>query len=215
MPQQPHDQFDPLVHSAQPDHPDRLADARAAAARAVRDIGHALVGHEAKLSLVERVTVRSRPTVPPTADWSGLVPQEGQLMTSHDERPISGRASPWGLDLEVRREGDEAVARFTLRAAHEGAPGRSHGGIIAALFDDLYGFVLTLVRQPAFTGELNVRYRRATPIGVPLECRVRLDRQDGRKMFMSGDLLDPDGTVIVRSTALFIAIDREKFNQGA
>ena len=72
-------------------------------------------------------------------------------MTSYDERPISGRASPWGLDLDIHREGDEVVAALTLRSAHEGAPGRSHGGIVAALFDDVYGFVLTILAQPAFT----------------------------------------------------------------
>ena len=58
--------------------------------------------------------------------WS---PADGAELTSFDERPISGRASPWGLDLHIRRVGDEIVTHLTLGAAHEGAPGRSHGGI--------------------------------------------------------------------------------------
>lgn len=131
-------------------------------------------------------------------------------MSTYDERPVSGRSSPWGLDLEVRRQGDEVVAHVTFRAAHEGAPDRSHGGIVAALFDDVYGFVLALQRQPAFTGELSVRYEAPVPIGAPLECRVRMESAHGRKLYMVGELYDGDA-VLARSKATFITIPRELF----
>jgi acyl-coenzyme A thioesterase PaaI-like protein len=220
--------LDPLVHVAQVDNPDQLADARAQAGRAVRDIGHALVGHHASLDLIERLAtvlddltaelatgaVRSRAETRRDGQW-GAAPEDGAVMTTYDERPVSGRASPWGLDIEVRREGDEAVCVVTLRAGHEGAPGRSHGGIVAALFDDVYGFVLAINSQPAFTGELSVRYEAGVPIGVPLECRVRLDRRDGRKLFMNGELTDlQTGRVVARSKATFIAIDQSVFLTG-
>jgi acyl-coenzyme A thioesterase PaaI-like protein len=225
---EPHEHLDPLAHVAQTDAPDDLADARAEAGRAIRDIGHALVGHQAPVELIDRITSvlddltaelevgppRSRREERPTADW-GPPPADGETMTSYDERPISGRSSPWGLDLAIVREGDEAVARLTLRAAHEGAPGRSHGGVVAALFDDVYGFVLTMFSQAAFTGELGIRYEAGTPIGHPLECRVRQERREGRKLFMTGELIDAtDGAVVARSTATFIAIDPDQFRAG-
>lgn len=47
---------DPLVHVDQPDLPDREADARAWAGKAIRDLGHALVGHHADLELIDRVS---------------------------------------------------------------------------------------------------------------------------------------------------------------
>jgi acyl-coenzyme A thioesterase PaaI-like protein len=223
-----HDHLDPLTHVAQTDAPDYLADARAEAGRAVRDIGHALVGHQAPVELIDRITSvlddltaelevhpsRSRSEERPSGDW-GPPPADGETMTSYDERPISGRSSPWGLDLAIVRDGDEAVARLTLRAAHEGAPGRSHGGVVAALFDDVYGFVLTMFSQPAFTGQLGVRYEAGTPIGRPLECRVRQERREGRKLFMTGELIDTTlGTIVARSTATFIAIEADEFGVG-
>jgi acyl-coenzyme A thioesterase PaaI-like protein len=221
------DHLDPLAHVVQHEHPDLVADARARAGRAVRDIGHALVGHQASIELIDRITTtldgltqeldalppRSRSQERPSGDW-GPAPEDGSVMTSFDERPVSGRSSPWGLDLEVRREGDEAVARLTLRSAHEGAPGRSHGGIVAALFDDVYGFVLTINAQPAFTGQLQVRYLAGTPIGVPLECRVRMTGQEGRKILMEGELT-AGSTLVATSSAIFIAIDPEAFRSGA
>lgn len=220
--------FDPLVHVAQDDHPDRVGEARADAGRAIRDIGHALVGHHATIDLLEDVTrslddltrqldrgaVRSRSEVRRDGQFDGPEP-DGSVMTSYDERPVSGRASPWGLDIEVRRDGDEAVAFLTLRSAHEGAPGRSHGGIVAALFDDVFGFVLQLHAQSAFTGELWMRYEAGVPIGEPLCCRTRLARREGRKLHMTGELtIEDTGQVLARSTATFIAIDPSQFDPG-
>lgn len=222
-----HAHVDPLVHVAQPDVPDREADARAWAGKAIRDLGHALVGHRAPLELIDEVSTtldeltarlsqgapRGRADGPPRGEWSEP-PAEHVELTSFDERPVSGRASPWGLDLRVWREGEEIVATCTLRSAHEGAPGRSHGGIVAALFDDVYGFLLTFIAEPAFTGELSLRYEAGVPLGVPLECRVRLAERAGRKLFMEGELRAEE-QVVARSKATFITIPRELFSQGA
>ena len=221
--------LDPLVHVARADHPDDVAEARAGAGRALRDIGHALVGHHSSIDLLDEITTTlddlahrlgegsSRTRGEGRTDGDvGEPPPDGSGMTSYDERPISGRSSPWGLDIEVRRDGEEVVAAFTLRAAHEGAPGRSHGGIVAALFDDVYGFVLQMRAEVAFTGELWLRYEVGVPIGEPLSCRVRLDRQDGRKLYMTGELsVVATGQVLTRSTATFIAIDPSQFTPSS
>ena len=138
---------------------------------------------------------------------------DGERMHTYDDRPFSGRSSPWGLGLEVHRRGDEIEAIVTLDSAHEGAPSRSHGGIVAGLFDDIFGFVLDILQQAAFTGELTVRYVAPTPLHRPLACRGRLREQVGRKIFIEGELVDlrggPDGTeqVVARGTGLFIAVD--------
>lgn len=220
-----HDQLDPLTHLVNVAHRDAEELARARAGRAIRNLGHALVGHYASIDDIDEIAatletytarldaarVRNRREHHHGDVW-GQAPADGEIMTSYPERPVSGDASPWGLDTLVRRDGDEAVALVTLRAAHEGAPERSHGGIVAALFDDIYGFVLAIHLQPAFTGEIAVRYRAGTPIGVPLECRVRLAERQGRKLLMTGELrVIETGEVLVTSTATFIAIDISQF----
>jgi acyl-coenzyme A thioesterase PaaI-like protein len=191
--------------------------ARRRAGRAVRDIGHALVGHEAPAELVEEVaatldTLTGRLAAGPTRGrpvqtfgaWQAPVPDGGVLET-FPERPVSGLASPWGCDLDIRRVGDEAVARFTLRAAHEGAPGRSHGGIVAAIFDDVMGFVIQMLQEPAFTGELHVRYEKGVPIGRELEVRTRLDHRHGRKIYITAEMWDGDERVC-SAKSTFIAL---------
>jgi acyl-coenzyme A thioesterase PaaI-like protein len=199
--------------------------ARERAGRALRDLGHTLVGNNAPVTVIEAVaeqlealtaaldtgTVRSRAEHHHRGDW-GDAPGDGEEMTSYADRPISGRSSPLGLDMTITRRGDEVVADFTLRAAHEGAPGRSHGGVIAAMFDDIYGFVLEIHRQPAFTGWLTTHFLAPTPIGEPLEARVRLAERNGRKLTMTGELTAvTTGAMLARSEALFIAIDVSYF----
>jgi acyl-coenzyme A thioesterase PaaI-like protein len=205
---------------------DPIIAARRRVGRAIRDLGHAVVGHVAGAdeldALADRLAAwaarleegpaRSRVVERPSGDW-GPGPADGEEMVSFEDRPVSGKASPLGLDARVVRDGDDAVCTVTLRAAHEGAPGRSHGGIVAALFDDVYGFLLAIHETPGFTGELTVRYQAGVPLHRPLECRVRLDGRDGRKLHMAGELsgTGDDGHRVVYATsrATFITFDPE------
>ena len=202
-------------------------EARARAGRAVRDIGHALIGHHSSPALIDEVAatledlakrlgdgdVRHRVRENRADRWLEPV-ADGGRMVSYDERPFSGRSSPWGVDLEVHRHGNEIEAILTLRAAHEGAPARSHGGIVAGLFDDVFGFVLGVVGKPAFTGELKIRYLAPTPLHRPLLCRGRLASQQGRKLLIEGELIGAEGDVekvVARGTGLFITVDPAMF----
>jgi acyl-coenzyme A thioesterase PaaI-like protein len=195
----------------------------------VRRIGHALVGHHADSTLLSEVastldelterldegSPRRRPIAQVGHRETGTT-ERGAAIESYDDRPFSGNASPWGVDLEVHRVGDAIEATVTLGSAHEGAPGRAHGGIVAGLFDDVFGFVLGVLEEPAFTGELKVRYERPTPLHRPLLCRGRLTARNGRKLLIEGELVDADGdseTVVARGTGLFITVDPAKFGQ--
>jgi acyl-coenzyme A thioesterase PaaI-like protein len=211
------------------DHPADDPRARREAGRAVRRIGHALVGHDADEELLtelattlgeltdrlDRGAPRHRP-IEQVGHRERETTERGAAIESYDDRPFSGTASPWGVDLEVHRVGDEIEASVTLGAAHEGAPGRAHGGIVAGLFDDVFGFVLGIVQEPAFTGELTVRYERATPLHRALLCRGRLVSRQGRKLRIEGELIDPDDgedVVVARGTGLFITVDPARFAQ--
>ena len=204
-----------------------IIEARRRAGRAIRDLGHAFIGRHATLEQIERLADaveaineelwpqqhRSRGDQPFGQDHFDDYPQ-GRFTSGFDDRPVSGRSSPWGLDLDLHRHGDEIEGRVTLRSAHEGAPGRSHGGIVAALFDDVFGFVLGIIRQPAFTGDLYIRYHAPTPLFRELACRVRLADRDGRKLFLTGELTDVEsGAVVASSKATFIAVDPDMFHR--
>lgn len=136
------------------------------------------------------------------------LPDDEAAFPLHLDRPVSGPGNPWSIPLTVVRKGDRAVTTVSLREAFEGAPGRSHGGVVTAIYDDLCGYVLSMVQEMAFTAWIRVEFRHGTPLGHPITFSSWLDRREGRKLFIEGECTDgerPDGdNVLSRCHALFI-----------
>lgn len=202
--------------------PDLDLAARTEAASALRRLGHAIVGHHVEPSLLqtiaghvtawlpelERAPTRSRPVDDMKRRLFEAPQTDGPDLEHFPDCVVSGPANPMGVAVSLRREGDDAVARTSLGAAFEGAPGRAHGGIVAAVFDDTMGLVLKIISTPAYTGELTIRYLAPTPVGEELEFRARLARREGRKLFMEAEAYDvAGGTQIAAAKATFIAIE--------
>jgi acyl-coenzyme A thioesterase PaaI-like protein len=209
------------VHGPTPD-PEQHPRGRAAAA--LRRLGHVLMRHEADEQLLLQVAAAADrvaddvAAAPPRArDTAALkrrmfdaeVPDGGR-MVHFDECFVSGPWNPLGIAMQVRRDGDAAVATVSLGAAFEGAPGRSHGGIVAAIFDDVLGYLLSLHHVPAFTGELSVRYLAPTPLERPITFRAELVGREGRKLATRADA-HAGGERIATATATFIAVDPARF----
>lgn len=199
------------------DHP------RARAAAGLRRLGHALMGHEADEALLERVAEAADRIAADLESAPGRVRDplalkrrmfdldvpDGGAVVHFDECFVSGPFNPMGIAMQVHREHDEVVAEVELGPAFEGAPARSHGGIVAAIFDDVLGYLLTLEQTPAFTGELTVRYLAATPIGLPLQFRARVLAREGRRLLTEGEAR-VGGQVVATATATFVAISQER-----
>jgi acyl-coenzyme A thioesterase PaaI-like protein len=123
---------------------------------------------------------------------------------------VTGAANPMGLGGYLWREGDVAVQEVTLGKAFEGAPGRAHGGIIAAIIDETMGLVLAINSQLAFTAQLDIAFVAPAPINVPLTARAWLREQNGRKISIEANV-EADGGLIAKATALFISVDPKRF----
>lgn len=143
----------------------------------------------------------------------GQVAQDGPLglETTSDGRlrdhgnPMIGMRNPIAPPLAVHESGEREVAAapFVLGAAYEGPPGCVHGGIIASVLDQVLGTLPAVIGQPGMTAYLNLTYRRPTPLGA-LGCRARVDRVDGWKTYVTGELLDDQGQVTVEAEGLFV-----------
>ncbi len=120
-----------------------------------------------------------------------------------------------GLHVVVRLDGAEVVTTHVFEAHHSGAPGIAHGGIVSALVDDVLGYLLHVVREPGVTRRLEVDYLTPVLIGTPYDVRARIDRRDGRKVFVSCEGTAPDGTPAFRGAGLFIVVDLSHFDRGS
>jgi acyl-coenzyme A thioesterase PaaI-like protein len=130
------------------------------------------------------------------------------------DRGVGGPANPAGVEMAPRREGDEAIADVRFGAAFEGALGRVHGGMVAAVFDDVTGFVLAFIGEPGFTGRLTISYRAPVPVETTIEFRARLRERDGRKLYVDADAR-LDGTLLATAEAMFIMVDHDHFATSA
>ena len=189
------------------------------------ELGHAIVGHavddnlldeiasfvRARSEVIDTAAARSRPTHDLKRRMYQDAPADGAGMMHYPDCVVSGPANPMGINIACHREGDDAVGTITLGAAFEGAPGRAHGGVVAAIFGDVMGFVLSIEQTPAFTGRLCVSYLAPTPIGVPLEFRARLRERDGRKLFIESTASTADGDKILEADGIFISIPADDF----
>jgi acyl-coenzyme A thioesterase PaaI-like protein len=194
---------------------------RSAAAANLRALAHSFAEHDADDELLDEIAhtaaaLERRVDETPTRDRLQLMHRriEDSLMgLGFEDRAVGGRSNPTAVELDVRYDGDEIIADVLLRRAFEGAPGRAHGGIVAAAFDDVTGFVIAQIQEPAFTGELTVRYLAPVPVDEPLEMRARLDGRERRKLFISGEVRAAD-VVIATCRAIYITVDPGVFAQA-
>jgi acyl-coenzyme A thioesterase PaaI-like protein len=124
--------------------------------------------------------------------------------------PVMGPANPLAPPLPVTILADRSISsEVIMRPIHEGPPGTVHGGWVAALFDQLLGVANIVNGTAGMTAELTVRYRRSTPLGVPLLLKARIDEVDGRRTYASGEII-ADGVVTAEATGLFISPTAER-----
>jgi len=206
-------------------------DPRLDAATALRKLNDAFVAHDAEDDLLRGITAFAYDAIEQLRN--GTRRDRAALLTAHldevfgavaeveilptpanpmTDRAVGGITNPISAEYEMEIVGEEAVVRTTLGTAYEGAPGRSHGGMIAALFDDFTAFVLPLAKTAAYTGELTVRYHRPVPIDAPLEFRSRIVSHEGRKLRVAGECT-VEGQVVASTEVLFITIDFQTFGR--
>lgn len=140
-----------------------------------------------------------------TSSWeiseAGLQPRDFVAWS-----PVSGPSNPMAPPLRMQIVKDDehdyrVVGEVTFGAAYEGPPRHVHGGMVAAMFDELLGFAQL---GPGFTAYLKVDYRKPTPLNRTLELSAWVDSVDGRKRVIRGTC-SLDGTLLSEAEGLFIA----------
>jgi uncharacterized protein (TIGR00369 family) len=122
-----------------------------------------------------------------------------------------GPDNPHGHHLQVRRENDGVAAEHRFDERHVGAPGIAHGGAVATVIDDLYGFLLYVVGELAVTRSLQIEYLAPVRLGVDYGLRAELERREGRKLYVRAQIVDQRDRLAVSSTAVFITVNIDHF----
>lgn len=119
---------------------------------------------------------------------------------------VHGLRNRSGLHLQYHLEGESVVTTWVAAAEHSGFPGFVHGGLVAAVLDDVMGRCSVLHRRWVVTGRMETRYREGAPIGVPLRVEGRILRITRRLMQARGSMALEDGTVVAEATGTYLPV---------
>jgi acyl-coenzyme A thioesterase PaaI-like protein len=118
---------------------------------------------------------------------------------------VGGLSHPIAPQLRMEADKWSGHGEVVIGPLFQGGPGLVHGGVLALLIDHAMGCVAAGPERPAMTVSLAMRYRKPTPLGVPLTVRVQLDQIDGRKLHLSAEIV-ANGQVTVDAEAVFLTL---------
>ncbi|MBN1427808.1 MAG: PaaI family thioesterase [Anaerolineae bacterium] len=125
---------------------------------------------------------------------------------------VCGLESPVGLKLRFDDNGNNEVrALYSVGAEYQGYPGVVHGGIVAAMLDEIGGRVPMAGAPDRFmvTAKLAIRYRRPVPTETPLTLVGHLLKDQGRLAVAHSEIRLPDGTVAAEAEVTLAQIPKE------
>jgi acyl-coenzyme A thioesterase PaaI-like protein len=129
----------------------------------------------------------------------------GRRQPNSDLCFVCGRLNPRGLRMAFYDNGiDEVASEYAVPEAYQGYPGIVHGGVVAAILDEVVGRVPMIADSNHFmmSVTLEVRYRHPVPVETPLRVVGRLVRLRGRLGKAAGMIVLPDGRVAAEGEML-------------
>ena len=129
---------------------------------------------------------------------------------------VCGRENPFGLKLNFyeTRPG-EVVVDYTVPEQYQGYPGVVHGGVVAAMLDEVTGRAQMGGDPPRFmfTARLEVRYHKNVPIGKPLRIIGQAGKTKERIATASGKIFGPEGDLLAEADVLLVNVPDDLTNQ--
>jgi len=115
--------------------------------------------------------------------------------------------NPAGLAMKMAQAGDTLICDFTLTRLHESYPGLIHGGVSAALLDELMGNVLIQrERKVCFTTSLRITYAGVLLVGSSYRAVAWLHERpkETEDLFrVVGEIHDQSGQTLVMARGTF------------
>jgi len=117
-----------------------------------------------------------------------------------------GLENPSGLHLRFYDNGkDRVYTRFTLDPSHAGYPGMAHGGVVAAILDEVGGRTVMINCPDRFfvTARMDVRFRHPVPVGMCLDASGWLLKHSGPRTRAHAKIFTLEAGVLAEANLLF------------
>jgi acyl-coenzyme A thioesterase PaaI-like protein len=118
---------------------------------------------------------------------------------------VCGELNAHGLRIAIRAQGRRVYADLTLGHDHEGWVDVAHGGIVAALLDEVMEWALFEDEAWGMTAEMTVRYRRPVPVGEPIHVEGWVVEGRHRRYRTAARVLDGAGQVLANAQGTYLS----------
>ena len=135
--------------------------------------------------------------------WDDFTYTDNDLRQSMPYSPVTGKKNPVAPAIHLWAEGEKVRGSVNFSATFAGPPGGVHGGIIAAVFDELLAMVNLVNQVVGYTGTLNIRYQSLTPLHTDVTLYAECVRASGRKVQSRGEMR-VGGELTASAEGLFI-----------
>jgi uncharacterized protein (TIGR00369 family) len=120
---------------------------------------------------------------------------------------VCGLESAVGLKVRFDDNGvDEVQVKYTVDDQYQGYPGVVHGGVVAAMLDEVAGRVMMIDDHNRFfmTARMTLRYRRPVPTETELTMVGRLVSETRRAVQAHAEVRLPDGSVAAEAEVTLV-----------
>lgn len=88
----------------------------------------------------------------------------------------------------------------------KGPPGYAHGGSQAALLDDAMGAAAWMIQLPVVAVNINIDFKKMLPLNTEVLVEARVEKQDGRKVYVQSRIYDQSGDEFATGKGLFLKL---------
>jgi uncharacterized protein (TIGR00369 family) len=121
---------------------------------------------------------------------------------------VCGQDNPLGLRLKWTLDAEgKSATHFRASRHHQGWIGVVHGGILAAVLDEAMAQRLRLGGLQTVTARLDIRYRRPTPVDVPLIAEAWIESESAHGLHLKAVVRDEGGTRFAEAVGTCVQIN--------
>jgi uncharacterized protein (TIGR00369 family) len=122
-----------------------------------------------------------------------------------------GADNPSGLQLRPYHDGDWIAADYEAKPHHRGFSRVVHGGVIAALLDEIVTCAASIAMNDlAVTVKIEVEFLTPMMLGKKYVIRAHHVGPEGKTHLAEGEIIDEAGKVIARARGRFIVLSPDR-----
>mgnify|MGYP005813068313 CR=1 FL=1 len=129
---------------------------------------------------------------------------------------VCGLDNACSMKLEFYQDDQGAVVSHAIiPERYEGYPGMTHGGVIAAILDEVCGRTF-IDHNTEFmvTAELNIHYRKPVLIDTPIIAKGYQVSREGRVARARGEIVDEQGNLLAEAEGVYVFVPEERIKQN-